>query len=252
MVDFNISHYLVEDQDYEYDPHRFDGVFYGEFDGKPSTEQQLLTLQAQYLQTRDQNIWKEMFQICWEYMRSLILQRQKGRGFVEPEIIDDQTTSATLAFMSQYLTRPEFEVGASFAGMMKWKIIEVLYKGKNPKDKGGEPISLQMEISDDGKATLEDLVAADSNYTYDPEEAVIKRNSYEIIDEVLDELDETLDCKNAFYISTIVRLYILLCIRHPKNRHAKKMFIEKWSKEYKIEKLIDYVMLEIRNRLMEE
>jgi hypothetical protein len=40
-------------------------------------------------------------------------------------------------------------------------------------------------------------------------------------------------------------------MRHPKNRHAKKMFLDKWAKNYKIEKLIDYVMLEIRNRLYE-
>lgn len=183
-------------------------------------------------------------------MRSLILQRIKGKNFVEPEIIDEQTTSATLAFMSQYLTRPEFEVGASFAGMMKWKIIEVLYKGKNPKSNGGEPISLQYEINDDGKSTLEDLIPA-NDVVYSPEENALKRCPYDIIEEILNELDETLDCKNSFYIKTIVRLYILLCLRHPKNRHAKKMFLDKWSKEYKIERLINYVILELRNRLLE-
>lgn len=248
MIDFNIRHYLIEDSDFEYDPNRFDGVFYGEFDDRPETERQLLTLQREYLQTRDKAVWKEMFQICWKYMRSLILQRQRGKGFIEPEIIDDQTTSATLAFMSQYLTRPEFEVGASFAGMMKWKIIEVLYKGKDPK---GELVSLQLEVTDNGKATLEDLIAANDR-GYSPEDAVSRQAAYEVIQDVLDELDATLDCKNAFYISTIVRLYVLLCFRHPKNRHAKKMFIDKWSKEYNIERLIDYVMLEIRNRLLEE
>ena len=191
-----------------------------------------------------------MFALCWDYMRSLILQRIKGKNFVEPEIIDEQTTSATLAFMSQYLTRPEFEVGASFAGMMKWKIIEVLYKGKNPKSNGGEPISLQYEIDDDGKSTLEDLIPA-NDVVYSPEENALKRAPYDIIEEILHELDETLECKNAFYIKTIVRLYILLCLRHPKNRHAKKMFLDKWSKEYKIERLINYVMLELRNRLLE-
>lgn len=252
MVDFDIKHYLNEDASFEYDPDRFEGVFYGEFENKPETEQELLTLQAEYLKTRDQAIWQKMFGICWSYMKSLILQRiqKKAEGYKDPEIVDDRTTSATLAFMSQYLTRPDFEVGTSFAGMMKWKIVEVLYKDKNPKKKGGEPISLSLEISDDGKATLEDLIAAEGP-VYSPEDAICQRNSYEIIDEILKELDDTLDCENREYIRNIVRLYIVLCMRHPKNRHAKKMFLDKWAKNYKIEKLIDYVMLEIRNRLYE-
>ena len=249
MVNFNIKDYLVEEN---FERPNFEGVFYGELEDKPETERALFRMQLDYFNNnRDRDIWRQMFALCWDYMRSLILQRIKGKNFVEPEIIDEQTTSATLAFMSQYLTRPEFEVGASFAGMMKWKIIEVLYKGKNPKSNGGEPISLQYEIDNDGKSTLEDLIPA-NDVVYSPEENALKRAPYDIIEEILHELDETLECKNAFYIKTIVRLYILLCLRHPKNRHAKKMFLDKWSKEYKIERLINYVMLELRNRLLEE
>lgn len=250
MVDFNISHYLIDNIAYEYNPNRFDGVFYGNLEDKPKTEIELIQLQSQYLQTRDQSIWKEMFNICWSYMRSLILQKQRGKGFIEPEIVDDQTTSATLAFMSQYLTRPDFEVGASFAGMMQWKIVEVLYKNK---ERDGNPISLDMQVSAEGKATLEDLIAADEHTIFNPEEFVTKTSIYQVIEEVLKELDEELDQEeNSLYLKTIVRLYIILCLRHPKNRHSKKMFMDHWAKDYKVEKLINYVMLEIKNRLQKQ
>lgn len=249
MVDFNINHYLIDDSIYEYNPDRFDGIFYGSLEDKPKTEVLLLQKQSQYLQTRDQSIWKEMFGICWNYIRSLILQKQRGKGFVEPEIINDQTTSATLSFMSQYLTRPDFEVGASFAGMMQWKIVEVLYKNK---EKNGNPISLDMQVSTEGKATLEDLIAADENTIFNPEEYITKTSVNEIIEEILKELDEELEKEeNSLYLKIIIRLYITLCLRHPKNRHAKKMFIDHWVKDYKVEKLIEYVMLEIKNRLQE-
>ena len=99
MVDFDIKHYLNEDASFEYDPDRFEGVFYGEFEKKPETEKELLTLQAEYLKTRDQAIWQKMFGICWSYMKSLILQRiqKKAEGYKDPEVVDDRTTSATLA-----------------------------------------------------------------------------------------------------------------------------------------------------------
>ena len=247
MVNFKIEDYLTEEKINE--RQNFDGVFYGELEDKPSTEIMLFNLQNKYLSNgRPQEIWEEMFKICWSYMRSLILQRQRGKSFVEPELIDDQTTSATLAFMSQYLTRPEFEVGASFAGMMKWKIIEVLYKN-SPKN--GSPISLQLEVSDDGKTTLEGLIAAEG-IEYSPEDLTVKRSSYEIIEEILNELDATINVDNKYYIMLVVRLYILLCLKHPKNRHSKKMFLDKWAQDFKIKKLIDFVMLEIKNRLLEE
>ncbi len=128
MVDFDIKHYLIEEVEVEKDPHRFD-CFYGEIEDKPETEQLLFTLQREYLENgRKQEVWAKMFEICWSYMQSLIKKRQTGGRFIEPDELDDKTTSATLAFMSQYLTKPEFEVGASFAGMMGWKIVEVMYK----------------------------------------------------------------------------------------------------------------------------
>ena len=186
-----------------------------------------------------------MFEICWSYMQSLIKKRQKGGKFIEKEELDDKTASATLAFMSQYLTKPEFEVGASFAGMMGWKIVEVMYK-PSADDKA---ISMSLEIDDDGKNTLEDLIAAEEVGGWkSPEDDVCRVDPIDIINEVLEELDEVVD---DFYLRTIVRGYLILCLKHPKNRHSKRMFLNRWATDQKSEKLIEYTMLTIHNRLKE-
>ena len=244
MIDFNISHYLVEDPQIEKDPHRFDN-FYGEIESKPSTERELFALQAEYLNNgRSQEVWTKMFEVCWPYIQSLIKKKLTGGKFVEKDELDDKTTAATLTFMSQYLTNPEFEVGASFAGMMNWKIVEVLYK-PSADDRA---ISMSLEVDDDGKNTLEDLISAECEGFYSPEDEVCREDPVDIIDQVLKELDEVID---TFYLKTVVRSYILLCLKHPKNRHSKRMFLNKWATDAKTEKLIEYVMLEIHNRLKE-
>ena len=190
MVDFDIKHYLNDDIETEKDPHRFDN-FYGDIEDKPDTERELFALQKEYLENgRSQEVWTKMFEICWSYMQSLIKKRQKGGKFIEKEELDDKTSSATLAFMSQYLTKPEFEVGASFAGMMGWKIVEVMYK-PSADDKA---ISMSLEIDDDGKNTLEDLIAAEEVGGWkSPEDDVCRVDPIDIINEVLEELDEVVD-----------------------------------------------------------
>lgn len=241
-MDFNINHYLVEEKEIVKDPHRFD-CFYGTLEEKPESEQLLFKLQAEYLKTRDQKIWSEMFHICWSYIQSLIKKRQRGKNFIEPDDLNDKTTNATLTFMSQYLTNPEFEVGASFAGMMTWKIVEVMYE----TSKDDRAISLDMAINDDNKHTLNDIVSDEENHYQSPEESLINDSMSEIIDEILSELDDVI--KNDWYRQILVRAYILLCVKHPKNRHAKRIFMNKWCTDVKTEKLVEYVMLEIYNRL---
>lgn len=245
MVDFNIKHYLIEEVEVEKDPHRFDN-FYGDLESKPETERLLFALQSEYLNNgRNRDVWAKMFEICWSYMQSLIKKRQTGGKFIEPDELDDKTTAATLAFMSQYLTKPEFEVGASFAGMMGWKIVEVMYK-PSADDKA---VSMSMEIDDDGKNTLEDLISAEDEGWYSPEDEALKTDPVEVINQVLEEMDAVVD---DFYLRTIVRGYLTLCMKHPKNRHSKRMFLNRWATNPRAERLIEYVMLTIHNRLEEE
>lgn len=253
MVDFNIKHYLVDEPEpYDVDERtaKLRAIFYGDIKEKPETEQQLFKLQEQYLKTRDTKIWSEMFGICWSYMQSLIKKRIKkgskfnNKSFLEKDELDDKTTAATLTFMSSYLTRPEFEVGASFAGMMNWTIIGVMY-GYTQDDK---TMSLSLETHDDGKVTLADTISNSlSTEPYkNPEDDALSVDYCELISELFDELDDVID---DYKLSIIARAYVLICLKHPKNRHVKNMFVSKWAPTYKEEKLLEYVMLEVYNRL---
>lgn len=252
MIDFNINHYLVEEEkiDIEERTAKLRAEFYGDIESKPQTERELFDLQQQYLRTRDPKIWSQMFEICWSYMQSLIKKRIKkgskfnNKSFLEKDELDDKTTAATLSFMSSYLTRKDFEVGASFAGMMNWKIIEVMYS--NTLD--DKTISLSLETHDDGKVTLGDTISSSlSNEPYcSPEDSVLDVNLSTIINELFIELDDVV--KN-YKLSLVIRAYVLLCLKHPKNRHVKNMFISKWAPTFKEERLLEYVMLEVYNKI---
>lgn len=242
MIDFNINHFLVEEKELVKDPHRFDN-FYGTIDEKPASERLLFGMQDQYLNHgRDPKVWSQMFEICWSYIQSIIKKRQRGKNFIEPDVLHDMTTNATLAFMSQYLTKPEFEVGASFAGMMTWKIVEVMYK-PSADDRS---ISLDMAIDDDEKHTLNDLIA-DKNYFSSPEESTFSEDGILTVLQTLNEATDAIN--NDFYKSILLNAYMLLCLKHPKNRHSKRMFLSKWAADYKTERFIEYTMLEVQKRL---
>lgn len=253
-MDFNIADYLTED-DTEVKPAvkspDWKKGFYGKLEDKPDTEQALFKLQEQYLASRDMKIWSEMFKLCHSYARSLILKRNTGKQYMPPEEVDDKTTTATLAFMSQYLNNPDFEVGASFAGMMSWKIVEALYKNKTEDFH----VSLNETINDDADVELQDAIgtqdyknvtSTDETYN-DPTAFIDKMDLNEVIKGIFDELDESIEYDPRLEI--LVRLYLLLCLRHPRTRHSKRLFIERWAPDYKTATLLDYVLLELHNRM---
>lgn len=258
--------------------------FYGTVDEKPPTEQELFALQTQLFIERDQykkeyaaysealksalksgrelkvpkpvdhsrDTWSKMLEIMYQYTRSCILKRNKKKKFMEPEDVSDKAISAALAFMSQYNKNPDFYVGASFAGMVKWKIVEALYKYQTEDDH----LSLNQIISDDGQKeivenmTYEDnAISCSSNDYLSPEEKVIAMDNGSIYNSVVRELDEIIghDSKNAF----LTRLYLLIILRGPRTRHSKRLFIERWGKEHQTEQILEASLLELHQRMLE-
>src|SRR5574344_1305604 len=135
-------------------------------ENKPETEQKLLKLQDKWLQTHDKKTWAEMQALIYSYTRSMVLKKLAGKKYLEPDEVDDATAGATFSFMSQYL-RPNkdgtsFEVGASFAGLLNYKIMEALYKD-SPED---NHISLNTLIGDDGKTELGDTLKVSNSKTF--------------------------------------------------------------------------------------
>lgn len=248
MIDFDITHYLEDDveEDFEHTEEWHD-QFYGDLKDKPQTEQELFRLQNKYRATRDPKVWSEMFELCYVYMRSLVLKRCIGKCYLSPEEVSSKTATATLSFMSQYLKNPSFEVGASFAGMMQWKIVEALYGQEDDKC-----WSLNNPINKEGDELME--VINEDNLIFKnekhPDEFVDRIDTKQIVDEVLEEADKEIDYDPR--LSMLMRVYVLLYFRKPRSRHAKKFFISKLTKDYKEADFLERVILEVYNRIKEE
>ena len=220
---------------------------------KPPTEILLDSLQEEYLLTRDEKIWQEMFTTCVPYAKSLILKKIKSKVFLEPDYIDECSVSVVLRFLNQYKTNKKFKVEHSFAGMMRFKVLEVLYGSKHEDDH----VSLNYYMADDSKSELGDYLTK-IGYTnvlnpneekyYNPENIIYSgSDSYSSVKEVLRELDETISDNKRLQL--LLRLRVIMMFRYPRSRHADSVFKKHFAKDYKEECIIDQTLLEIRNRL---
>lgn len=241
--------------------------YYGNVDAKPATEQELFSLQEELLNRRDKydkeidewiedtskpkpvdtsvEIWSEMLAIIYNYASSLIKKRTTGRKYIEPDEISDKALEAAFKFMSAYNRKPDFAIGASFAGNLRWKVIEVTSEDKK--------ISLNQPMSYDAQVELIDTLQEDT-FTHigslrtnlqNPEDIYINQNE-NIIEEILSELDDVVghDSKIAF----LARLYLLINLRVPRTRHIRRLFMEHWSTEYRVEQVLESTLLEAFNR----
>ena len=220
MVDFNINNYFEAEDEIDQDKKTLElrEQFYGDISDKPETEQKLFSLQNEYLLTRDHRIWTQMFNEMFPYMKSLILKKKKEEErarWEESDEIQSKASTATFLFMSQYLKKPMFEVGASFAGMMNGKILEVLYGGSHDFD-----VSLNQKINDDGDEIIDIFqVEGTEEEAYDPFTSVAKVPVEEVIDEIFEEMDSEIDYD--LRLRTLSRLYVLLYFKKPSNYFQK-------------------------------
>ena len=214
------------------EPIRFsdeNSIWYGDEKDRPDVEQQLQKLQADFYDetnaVKKQAIWSEMFSLVQRYSKSLILKKRKGKKYVDPDEIDDQATQTALAFMSQYIYRPGFHCGASFAGMINPKILETLFK-HSLEDQN---LSLNSLIGDSNSEfqEMQDRVGFEPLYNNNlgqPEDDFFgKVKLKNIIDNLLKEFDSLVDDE---IIKFKLRSYLLLLIRRPKNKHIKPTFLK--------------------------
>lgn len=220
---------------------------------KPETEQRLFLAQDEWLKTKSPAAWEEMQSIVYIYAQSLVKKKLKNKKYLDPVEITDAASEATINFMFQYL-RPvkgggQFEIGRSFAVMLNFKVMEALYKSR-PED---QHLSLNTLVGDDEKTELIDGLMKASRESFDefsriddPEAFLMKSTIDDYIDEILEEFDSEVD---SVYIRTVARLYLVLCLRHPKSRHAKECFIKIWAQDYKCKQAIELLNLELYRRL---
>lgn len=219
---------------------------------KPLTEIKLGELQEQYLATRDEKVWQEMFSIMIQYARSLVLKATKGKVFLDPDHVIGVATDAAIKIMRRYHDDPDFLIDRSFGGLLRWKVVESLYGDRQEESH----LSLNHIVSEEGGHVTElgDLQASIGFHTstnVDSDEPILDgillQEMYTVVREVLDEFDLAVD---NYRLSLLARLFVLLSIRKSKIRHSVNIFKRHIHLRPKEEEAIDLLMLEIRNRLV--
>lgn len=241
--------------------------YYGSVDEKPDTEKELFYLQEELLNRREKYYreidewiqdtskpkpidtsvepWSKMLTIIYNYAASLIKKKTTGKKYIEPDEISDKALEAAFKFMSAYNRKPNFAIGASFAGNLRWKVIEVMSEDKK--------ISLNQPTSYDAQIELMDTLTEDTFLNVggsrasiqNPEDFIIQQEE-DILGEVLWELDEELG--KGSKIAFLARLYLLINLRVPRTRHIKRLFLEHWASDYKVEQVLESTVLEVFNR----
>jgi len=204
-------------------------VWYGDEKDRPEIEQDLQLYQSKFYNennpVKKQKIWSEMFSLIQKYSKSLILKKRKGKKYVDPDEIDDQATQTALAFMSQYIYRPGFRCGASFAGMINPKILETLFKHSQED----QNYSLNSIIGDSNNEFQEmqsrlEFKALYNNDIGIPEDDFFNKvDLKEIIENLLKEFDSLVPNE---IIKFKLRVYLLLLLRKPKNKHIVPVFLK--------------------------
>ena len=189
-------------------------------ESKPISEQKAFAYQTKWLQTKDPKVWEEWTALMFSYTRSLVLKKLTRKKYLEPDEIDDITADAVFNFMAQYLkptkTGGQFEVGASFAGMVNFKILEALYRGKDDS----HILSLDATVTDEDK-TLADF--AKPLQVESTNENFLDYDLTDIIKDLITEIDEKYG--SDAYLASVLKLYVNLIIRCPKQAATKNKFI---------------------------
>lgn len=189
-------------------------------ESKPISEQKAFAYQTKWLQTKDPKVWEEWTALMFSYTRSLVLKKLTRKKYLEPDEIDDITADAVFNFMAQYLkptkTGGQFEVGASFAGMVNFKILEALYRGKDDS----HVLSLDATVTDEDK-TLADF--AKPLQVESTNENFLDYDLTDIIQDLLTEIDEKYG--DNVYLASVLKLYVNLIIKCPKQAATKNKFI---------------------------
>ncbi len=218
---------------------------------KPETEVELSALQDEYLKTRDATIWHKMFSIMINYARSITLKVNKGKVYISPEHITEVATDASIKIMERYRD-PTFKIDFSFAGLLRWKVLESLYKDWQEE----YCLSLNHVIKEDSKTELGDLQLKNATPIGSPDpaptpeklsETVNYQDIIKNINRIFEEFDDII--VNNPRLSLIARLYTLLTFRRSKVRRALEAFKKHIPLTLKEEKALDLLLLEIKNRL---
>ena len=220
----------------------------------PKIEVDLQELQTEYYDPktkplRKQQVFSEMFGLITKYARSLFLKKLKGGSYVEPDVVEDKAIQAALSFMSQYVNRPGFRVGASFGGMLEFKVREARFKEYVDE----HHLSLNTIVGDEDGNELEDIqekvgfkdVFNQNSKTI--EEKLFSTTLTDTIRSTLEDFDAGVNGDPRFELAS--RMWLAILLRKPKNKHGKGQFLRVWGADPKVKRTLNYLELVLYDRL---
>ena len=217
---------------------------------KPPTEKELVRLQNDWLNSgRTQETLDPFFTTMTSYARSLALKINRGRVYLAPSRVMEIAYDSTLKVFDRYDKDPDFKVESSFAGWIKYPILEQLYGSKQKKlDK---IVSLNSMISYDNEMELIDIqeklkFTSISSSDYEKNS---KNDLDEIIQTIMSVFTE-MKTELPYRLQMLFKIGLLLWIRRPKSRFAIPRFAKAFLSEQE-EMLFEIFVLEIRNRINE-
>lgn len=192
---------------------------YGNFYDRPQTEKELAVLQMLYLYAPDKEISSAYFNELCSYTRSLMLQINKGKVFVQSEVIQYKTTTSIIKLLRSYEVISVklggyFRVRASFAGVLHWKAVEVLYSDKNV----GLTFSYD-EIAENVHNKYHQSLQKASGIAASPDSYCDVK---EMVSDILDRFLEAEDLTD--YQKIVGLLGVQMVMLAPRNRYAKPTF----------------------------
>jgi len=216
---------------------------------KPPTEKELIRLQDEWILNKSDETLAPFFGMMITYTRSLTLKINRGKVYLAPSRVIEIATDAVLKVFEKYSADPGFKVKSSFAGQVKYPILELLYGSKQKKI--DRVISLNSMISYDNDNELIDIQEklkftsiSKSDYTIDSSKDLQEVSA--LIRGVFNEAKSILTHRQLL----LFRTGLLLWVRRPKSRFAIPRFVKMFFSTEE-EQVFEIFMLEIRNRIME-
>ncbi len=216
---------------------------------KPETEVRLEELQEQFLKNPNDTLnFEKFFILLKAYARSLTLKEIKTKIFLDSDHIDGIATEAVLKFLNQY-KKPGWKVWGSFAGALRWKVVEALYE--NHQEESTQSLNALLGEESNAKEVGDLLLKIGAKPIWshegeDPQELFMKKydsTSSEILG-ILSESSEVLTYRQ----SLLFHAYLLLRLRRPKTRLTLPSF-KLFFLNTQEEEAFELLLLEIRNRL---
>jgi len=223
---------------------------------KPKTEVDLTKLQDRWLNEGDQAAYKEMFSTIVSYSKSIILKMTRGKAYLPPDYVMNQSVDATIKFFDQYTKNPNFRIDYSFHGVLRYKVLECLYGPKIKKQDAIKSLNKLVSNSDNDVEELESLqMKLDMrpywSSTIDIDDPVHKlyHTESETINTIMTVIRDIYKTDIPIKDIIIVLTSILHTFRKNKNI---ELFKSVYLDTSQLKDIYEMSLLEIRNRLMEE